>query len=136
MLPDDKPRTYGSTDAVMSTPKVSHLFPKRERREVQQQRNEVPVSRSLQSDDEASILTFDSAGVRRGSLSSSLHSSFLNHRDSLRQSIRVVVDKTFRLRGENCDVRATEGTASILNEVFNLWKNLVGAGALGLPSGM
>ena len=33
-------------------------------------------------------------------------------------------------------VRDFGGTASIPNEVFNLIKNLVGAGALGLPSGV
>eukprot|EP00977_Amphora_coffeiformis_P019661 scaffold7349_cov173-Amphora_coffeaeformis.AAC.142 len=51
-------------------------------------------------------------------------------------SVRTVVSATFRLPGKPCDIRQGTGTASAANEIFNLWKNLVGAGALGLPSGI
>ena len=46
------------------------------------------------------------------------------------------MDQTFVLPGKPCDVRENEGTATMTNEIFNLVKNLVGAGALGLPSGV
>mmetsp|Transcript_31277 Transcript_31277/g.67716 ORF Transcript_31277/g.67716 Transcript_31277/m.67716 type:complete len:153 (+) Transcript_31277:3-461(+) len=67
---------------------------------------------------------------------SRIRSSFMSSRSSIRASIRVAVDRTFTLPGEPCDIRENEGTATMTNEIFNLVKNLVGAGALGLPSGV
>mmetsp|Transcript_42185 Transcript_42185/g.127982 ORF Transcript_42185/g.127982 Transcript_42185/m.127982 type:complete len:123 (-) Transcript_42185:985-1353(-) len=65
------------------------------------------------------------ASQRRGSL-----------QDSINSSIRSLVEETFRLPGKPCSVLEAGGVASVPNEIFNLVKNLVGAGALGLPSGV
>jgi len=54
----------------------------------------------------------------------------------LTETAHKVVDRTFRLSGKVSSIRDFGGTATIPNEVFNLFKNLVGAGALGLPSGV
>ena len=96
-------------------------------------------------DDDESLVSFaddDNDSFRRyrrhtheGRLSR-IRSSFLSSRESIRESLRSVVDETFVLPGKPCDVRENEGTATMTNEIFNLVKNLVGAGALGLPSGV
>lgn len=54
----------------------------------------------------------------------------------LNETAHKIVDSSFRLSGIVSSVRDFGGTASIPSEVFNLFKNLVGAGALGLPSGV
>jgi hypothetical protein len=154
-----KETDYGSTrtDAVGfgdGTPKISHVLHKHAAAAAHQappllqhyhsvgdaadQRQQLLPYSDDNGDDESSIVTFASNkhdSARSGTLSL-LRSSFLSHRDSLRDSLHRVVDRTFSLGGTPCDVRENEGTASVINEVFNLVKNLVGAGALGLPSGM
>jgi len=100
---------------------------------------------SSDDDDDESLVSFaadNNSSFRRhrqrnkeGRLSR-IRSSFLSSRESIRESLRVVVDQTFVLPGKPCDVRENEGTATMANEIFNLVKNLVGAGALGLPSGV
>ena len=54
----------------------------------------------------------------------------------LTETAHKIVDSSFRFGGRVSSIRDFGGTASIPNEVFNMIKNLVGAGALGLPSGV
>lgn len=54
----------------------------------------------------------------------------------LTETAHKIVDSSFRFGGRISSVRDYGGTASIPNEIFNMIKNLVGAGALGLPSGV
>ncbi|KAL7552376.1 hypothetical protein ACHAWF_015619 [Thalassiosira exigua] len=63
--------------------------------------------------------------IRRGGLRQSIDVS-------LRQSIRMLQDS---MAPFNASVREMGGTSTMSNEMFNLTKNLVGAGALGIPSG-
>ena len=148
------------TSSTMSTPKISHihivaqqhLAQKRKQQQQQQQHQHagggiVIASRRRSLDDgdsdQESLVTFgadtmqhsDRDRLHNGRLSR-IRSSFMSSRSSIRASIRVAVDRTFTLPGEPCDIRENEGTATMTNEIFNLVKNLVGAGALGLPSGV
>ncbi|KAL7541626.1 hypothetical protein ACHAXR_012188 [Thalassiosira sp. AJA248-18] len=63
--------------------------------------------------------------MRRGGLKQSINDSIRNSIGHLQQSLQPF----------NASVREMEGTSTISNEMFNLTKNLVGAGALGIPSG-
>ena len=54
----------------------------------------------------------------------------------LTETAHKIIDTSFRFGGRVSSVPNFGGTSSIPNEVFNLIKNLVGAGALGLPSGV
>ena len=54
-------------------------------------------------------------------------------RSFITQSVASVVDATFRIPGKPSSIRDFGGTASIPNETLNLIKNIVGAGAFGLP---
>lgn len=54
-------------------------------------------------------------------------------RSIITQSVASVVDATFRIPGKPSSIRDFGGTASIPNEILNLIKNIVGAGAFGLP---
>lgn len=59
-----------------------------------------------------------------------------SHSSKLSQSVSSFVNASFRLGGENQSLRMFVGKASISNEVFNLIKNLVGAGAFSFPAGV
>ena len=54
----------------------------------------------------------------------------------LTETAHRIVDGSFRFSGKEASIRDFGGTATIPSEVFNMIKNLVGAGALGLPSGV
>lgn len=115
------------------------------RRRLSSQRKPNTYEDESDDNDDESLVSFaddDNDSFRRyrrhsheGRLSR-IRSSFLSSRESIRESLRSVVDQTFVLPGKPCDVRENEGTATMANEIFNLVKNLVGAGALGLPSGV
>ena len=55
---------------------------------------------------------------------------------SIRNSLRSMVDAGFVLDGMPCSVRDIGGQATILSEVFNICKNLVGGGVLSLSGGI
>jgi hypothetical protein len=89
-----------------------------------------------EGDGEASLLDNNSNGR------SSIRRSFLEHvgnisnmRESIRSSVGSLLRQSDSLTfgGRQCSVRASEGTATIPTEFFNLVKNLVGAGMLAIP---
>lgn len=68
------------------------------------------------------ITTSTGAGTRRRpSYAASL-------RSSVRSSVRSLVSASFVLEGKRCSVRDLGGDATIVSEVFNIAKNLVGGG--------
>jgi hypothetical protein len=56
--------------------------------------------------------------------------------DSLRESVKLIVDSSFVLSGDPSSVRDFGGTATIFAEVATISKNLIGAGVLSLSGGM
>ena len=75
---------------------------------------------------------------RRGrqSLVDSFTMSLRSAGSSVRTSIRIAVNSSFVLHGSQCSVRDLGGKASVVDEVFNICKNLVGSGVLSLSGGM
>ena len=61
---------------------------------------------------------------------------FMSMRHVYKSSVRDTISTAFHFGGSPCSVRDVGGTATIPNEVLNLVKNIVGAGALALPSGV
>lgn len=66
---------------------------------------------------------------RRPSLAESI-------RSSMRSSIRSLVESSFVLEGAPASVREYGGTSTILSEVINISKNLIGGGVLSLSGGI
>ena len=67
--------------------------------------------------------------ARRPSLAASI-------RTSMRSSMRSLVESSFVLAGEPSSVREYGGTSTILSEVINISKNLIGGGVLSLSGGI
>lgn len=61
---------------------------------------------------------------------------FMSVRHVYKTSVRETVNSVFSFAGSPCSVRDVGGTATIPNEILNLVKNIVGAGALALPGGV
>lgn len=61
---------------------------------------------------------------------------FLSVRHVYKSSVRDTISKAFQFGGSPSSVRDVPGTATVPNEILNLVKNIVGAGALALPSGV
>jgi hypothetical protein len=59
-----------------------------------------------------------------------------NRQDGIISTIRMTVCSVMVFGGDNASVRELAGQASVTSEVFNISKNLVGAGVLSLPGGM
>jgi hypothetical protein len=56
--------------------------------------------------------------------------------ESLRSSIRSLVESSFVLDGEPASVRMYTGTSTMLAEIINISKNLIGGGVLSLSGGI
>lgn len=94
-----------------------------------------PRNDSLETDD-YSLESTDYSDIRPSLMkrgTDSIRSAGDSVRSSIVHSVELAVDATFRLPGRPSSVRDAGGTASIPNEIFNLIKNIVGAGAFGLP---
>jgi len=61
---------------------------------------------------------------------------FMSVRHVYKTSVRDTISTALNFGGSPCSVRDVGGKATIPNEVLNLVKNIVGAGALALPSGV
>ena len=61
---------------------------------------------------------------------------FMSVRQVYKSSVRETFSKAFQFGGTPSSVRDVQGSATIPNEVLNLVKNIVGAGALALPGGV
>jgi amino acid permease len=61
---------------------------------------------------------------------------FLSVRQVYKSSVRDTISKAFQFGGTPSSVRDVKGSATMPNEVLNLVKNIVGAGALALPNGV
>ena len=97
------------------------------RQQQQQQRRRQPYQRHAHS---SSSMEEDNTAASHGT-----HHSWQSW---VGDSVRTVVTATFPAGNATtvCDVYAGQGTASWTSEIWNLCKNLVGAGALALPSGV
>jgi hypothetical protein len=73
--------------------------------------------------------------THRNSLGSSIRNSLSSARLGIRASARSL-GASLRFEGVGCSVRDLSGDATILSEVFNISKNLVGGGVLSLSGGM
>lgn len=98
------------------------------------------VSSLLQSTDSAPYGSTDDTNNKNGSNDEDTRSIHRMRRGGIRNSVNASVRNSIRMLQDqlqpfNASVREMGGTSTMLNEMFNLTKNLVGAGALGIPSG-
>ena len=94
-------------------------------------------------EDSPSIVTYakgtldkSSSSGRRAAFRSVASSSLGSGKGSFRDSVHSFSRTSFRLPGEACSVRDLGGRATVSTQVFNLTKNIIGAGVLALPSGI
>jgi hypothetical protein len=82
------------------------------------------------------LLSFTEPVAARGSRSDDDSEEQRGFLLTARCTLRNTVTAALRFSGEACSVRDVQGSATVPVEVLNLVKNIVGAGALALPSGV
>lgn len=117
--------TYGAVDSKEDLLDHHHI-------EVEEAERQFRYMRQLS----APHLTFTEPAYSRNQLPEDA-GIFLSMRHVYKMSIRDTFrNHIFTLAGSPASVRDVVGTATIPNEILNLVKNIVGAGALALPGGV
>lgn len=56
---------------------------------------------------------------------------------SFAESVQLLITSALSLPGDNCSLASMHGgTTTVVNQIFNLIKNIVGCGVLALPNGV